>query len=674
MHRRLLVTAVLAVLSALPAAAQTLPASLPASVPPVPEGTALSRAVSIGGTSRIRMEAATAARPGQTLPASFARWEFAPTVTAYGIPFGIDLLFTTEASRVGTDVSRLAGGLSLGSDRLRSLARERVQARLERLAADQLSDSLGVLSDSTVAAGLAAVADVRARVDSLALRVADARARIDARRADFAELQALARDPERIPARAMQRLGLLSRAESRALSVPSFGIGVVSPVYARTALWGVTATGAMAEVVAGPFVLAAAGGRVRDPLPGRADILNPAFGTLRSRTLAGGRLGVGRPLGSNLLLHGVLARDAGDGAAVLLDSLGGLARPAQQSVAGGLSGAIAIAGRFRLSGEATGVVFTSDRDGPAFDSTLSAQIPSSLRSLTGANLTSSVDGAGLVRAEWRSPATRFDATAEYVGPGFANLAAPGLRRDRARGGVSGEQRLMRGRLTLSGQAEAERDNLAGTKRATTDSGRYGLGIAASPRGLPSVRVQGLLSTRRTAADSAGAGGFTFSSTVLTAQASHTLRLGALVSSTQLVAVRSDFRSEAGAPGTLFLADGATTTVSLTETLLRGSLSGSLGYDLTALSGEPAQHRGRAAVSAVAFRTASGEAVVVGLTGSAERGGLFGSVAELDLSAAAPAGPLGLLDARVGQTWIGAGALSGASSRQTRVAVVLTRSF
>ena len=652
--------------AALPAAAQT---AAPAETPP---------AVTLGGTSRLRLEAASAARPGQTIPASFARWEIAPTVTAYGIPFGVDLLLTTEASRTGADVSRLAGGISLGSDRLRALARERVQARLERLVAEQLADSLAGIADSATVATLAgaaeAVGSVRARADSLVLRLADVRARLDARRADLAELQALARDPEQIPARAMQRLGLLSRAESRALAVPSFGVGVIAPVYARTALWGVSATGATAEVVAGPVILAATVGRVRDPLPGRADLLTPAFGSPRRRTLAAGRFGIGRPLGSNVTLHGVVARDARDGAVVGLDSLGALGPAAQQSVAGGLSGALAAFGRLRITGEATAAVFTSDRDGPAFDSTLASRIPEALRSLTGANITSSVDGAGALRAEWRSAATRLDATAEYVGPGFVNLAAPGLRPDRFRTGGTAEQRLLRGRVTVSGQAEVERDNVARTKRATTDSGRFGLGLAVAPRGLPSVRVSGLVTRRRTAADTSGGGAFSFSSSLLTAQASHTLRAGALISSTQAVAVVSDFRSEVLVGPTPFRTTGGSATLSITETLVRGQLSGSLGYDFTALRGDPAQHRVRGGVTAVALRTRAGDPVVVGLNASADRGGLFGSVSEVELTAAAPAGPLGVLDARLSQTWIGAGLLSATPTRQSRVAVVLTRTF
>ncbi len=625
---------------------------------------AARRALTFGGTSRIEAEASTVQRFGQGTPPSFLRWTLTPTVDVYGIPFGVDLLFTTEDRRLDTDASRLAGSFNLGTQQLSALVRERLRVRLERLVSAQAEALLG----DTLLAG----ADtLRARLDSLRMRVDDVRARIDGARAEVdarrAQIERLTRLAQRLDGLArsgdlsgalgeLRQTGLLSRAERRALRFPSLGLGVVTPQYSPYTLAGVPALGATVEIAPGLPFLSLAAGRVRDPISGDVVYLDPSLGRPLGRTLVAARAGLGRPSGSHLLATGMLARDD----RAVPDTLLGRVTPERSVVAGLAAGLGAFGGRLRVRGEASGALFTRDVDAPAIDSTLDVDLPGIVGLLGGATIASSVDAAGEGRVEWRSASTDLSVGGLYIGPGYVSLGAPGLRPDRLAFDGRIEQQFFDRQMSVGALLEQERDNLGDTKSATSDALRTGLSLGVTRRGGPYARLNVRRDVRRTESD---ASALSYTSSLVSAQAGHTLRRGRVLASTTVVGVYNGLSG----PGI----DYTTTTLTVAETIGLGLHALTLSYGFSGRRGaygEGNQHRVDARASTVVRR------VRLGLGGTLDRSGDLGGLTGLDLSVGAALGPFGDLDLRVEQSWISKGLYAPEAFQQARASLVLTRSF
>jgi len=185
-----------------------------------------------------------------------------------------------------------------------------------------------------------------------------------------------------------------------------------------------------------------------------------------SRMLYSGRFGFGRKEGTHFFLTGLYAADdttppennwqPNPNDTVSPPDSFEVVRPQENYVLGAEFNLDLYNGDFRLESEVAGCEVTRDRRMPveSWD-----WMPGWIESTLKPRMSSSFDYAFKVRPVARLLDTRVFGKAEYVGPGFQSLGAPGLRRDNLALGAGIERELFSRSVFLSLAYTAERDNL-----------------------------------------------------------------------------------------------------------------------------------------------------------------------------------------------------------------------
>lgn len=285
-------------------------------------------------------------------------------------------------------------------------------------------------------------------------------------------------------------------------------LGDFTDSYTPHTFSGVRVRGGGAAVNPGLLRLGAFGGRAQSA------VLGPASSASYARTLAGGRVGVGRDDGSYFDLIFIRARDdagslppPGDSAFVdprLEDptvdpdtlAVGTLLNPfsvtPQENVVAGATGRIALfERRLTLRGELTGSGYSRDVRASALDNeALLNEIPGFVRGLFTPRIGSTFGAAYTAGADVRFGT--FAGTANYrrVDPGYMALGVASMINDYSAWEVGGTQRF--GRVaTLRLDAARQNDNLVGQKAFTTLRDRYGgvFTLRPMPRLTTSLRLQ-----------------------------------------------------------------------------------------------------------------------------------------------------------------------------------------
>jgi hypothetical protein len=285
-------------------------------------------------------------------------------------------------------------------------------------------------------------------------------------------------------------------------------LGDFTDSYTPYTFSGVRVRGAGAEVNPGLLRLAMFRGQAQTA------VLGVAMNTAYARTLAGGRVGVGRADGSFVDVILVRARDdAGslpppgdtafadprlDDPTVDPDTLavGTLVNPLavtpQDNIVAAAAGRLLLFDRrLRLQGEVSGAGYTRDvRASELGNQAILGEIPGFLRGLFTPRVGSSFGAAYTSSAEVR--VGRFSGTASFrqVDPGYVALGVASLLNDQRGWGLSGTQRFGRA-ASIRLDAARQRDNLIGQKAFTTQRDRYGAMATLKPaaRLSSSLRVQ-----------------------------------------------------------------------------------------------------------------------------------------------------------------------------------------
>lgn len=226
--------------------------------------------------------------------------------------------------------------------------------------------------------------------------------------------------------------------------------GDYTPALSRFTAQSVRIRGGGFELTPGRFRFSAAGGQAQE-----ASNLS-VFDAAPKRVLFAGLVGYGDPAGAFVELSALHAVDDSAGTDTLSVA------PVENvvtAVAGGFR-----FGRVRFKGDFGASLFSRDIRASELDS---LSQPSTGSGLFTPRLSSRFDYAW--SAESRLTLGRGSVAAQFeeIGPGFTTVGNPYMANDRREARLSGNVRLLRGRLSTAGTVGLRHDNLAGDKRGTT---------------------------------------------------------------------------------------------------------------------------------------------------------------------------------------------------------------
>ncbi len=431
------------------------------------------------GESRLVGEVSNRSGSYSEIPDDFARWEFSPTASIYGVPFTLDVLLSTENSTSRQRINSIRFGLdrSMLESTLLNRAYDKI-SDLYDLKALEESEGIDRVRDSLTHYGEEGMADV-------------------ARLKELTDIEKLRDQKLSESVSQLKDLGLASATESFFMNFPALEVGVTYPTYSSLTLQGAAVTGANVEFNPGKFYIAGAGGRTRSrvdlggfPDPFRSvefQLPDPTY----DRTLAAGRIGFGRLEGSNFILTALYAID--DKATIPLDTtllpdtVALPLTPMANYVVGASSEIEIIPNQVSFGGEASLGVTTHDLTS---GSVVNPDIPGFISDAFDLKVSSSADWAYNLHAKVWVPqsATRFSGSIDMVGPGYQSLGAPNLRHDLVRYQAQFDQRLLSQQLSFTGSFRTEHDNLLDVNPATTTLTSYSAGVGVNIRKLPWLRV------------------------------------------------------------------------------------------------------------------------------------------------------------------------------------------
>jgi hypothetical protein len=290
--------------------------------------------------------------------------------------------------------------------------------------------------------------------------------------------------------------------------------GSFSEFYTPTTLSGIRITGAGFDVRPGLLHIGAIGGRAQQA----------AFGGLTSgsfeRWIAGGRVGVGRPVSSgrrgafidvmmlrswddpgslpspdDTAAYGPFLPDSlaaqPDTALLPRDSINPFAvTPQENAVVGLASGVPLFGGRIYWSGEINGSIHSRDRRAsPLGDSAIDERYSGLMRRLVSPRVGTHADHAWRTEIDLRldrlpgaTPRAPRSLAAtigyRYVGPGYTSLGSAFLPNDQE--GIDGRAVLRLGRTAIHLDGMRQTDNLIGQKLETTVRNRFGGAVTLQP--------------------------------------------------------------------------------------------------------------------------------------------------------------------------------------------------
>ncbi len=268
-----------------------------------------------------------------------------------------------------------------------------------------------------------------------------------------------------------------SRDESILSFISTIGVGAFNPYFSNLTLNAANISGVNLAIDPGRFHLAVAGGRNRRPV--EASGSDP--GVLQ-RDIYAIQTGLGSPYGSHLhlcLLHG----EDREGS-IEVDSTF-MVTPQENWVTSIDMGALLAGGRVRIQGELAGSVLTRDTGSPDVDSD---KVPRWLLDLTGINVSSGFGWAFNALSSVRFSENTLSLSLSRVEPGFSSMGAPYLRNDRMMVEARAERYFMGRQMNAGVYYRWDRDNLAGTRSATTTGNSYGVRIGLAFMGYPRLNV------------------------------------------------------------------------------------------------------------------------------------------------------------------------------------------
>ncbi len=444
------------------------------------------------GNTRLYAESSSRQGYFSERPRQYAFWEFNPTFALFGIPFGVNVLYSTEDDSLRQHINMAA--LSLDPTILKNYIISRAQAKAEEYLAkyegelESAKDSIAMYGDS-----LAKYNPERLKELEETVRMYDIRG--------MSAKDVLARRD------LLEKAGLLSTFEKVMLWMPRVVVGTSYPSYNEFTLNGIGVNGVDFEWNPGKFYMAFTTGKVLNPIQQYirypvnviknpdSTIIQPIYG----RNLTAFRIGYGRRDDTYFILTAMKAKDDAttqpyDSTKISTDTVPTVSdvTPQENYVVDFEGNVSLFEDRWILRGEVAGSLFTSDTRSSdiQFGDSTNSDVPGIVKDNINLKVSSFIDWSALANTTVNIPetATRFSATARRIGAGFRSLGLLNQRNDYIRYDVRIDQGLFSRQLSVGGFVRRDLDNLISWKRNTTEIFAYGVTLGISPRKLPYIRA------------------------------------------------------------------------------------------------------------------------------------------------------------------------------------------
>lgn len=373
--------------------------------------------------SKLLLESSNRTGTLSQTPEQFARLQIDPTLELFGVPFGLNLIISTEQNTKKSNLNRGAFTFARNSPSMKFNIQQRIEDKIEEIKMQKESALLDTLSQFK------------------SIDTAEFDQRIEA-------LEELSASNPADDIELFKNAGVISSTEELLLNFPSLGFGKVNPQFSELFFSGVTLNGALAEYNPSGFYTGLAIGKVQrdvpidgisiDPSEGSNEIITPEF----YQNVYSLRFGLGTKGKNNLILSATYADDDEQTLLFkkLFDSTGSKLSP-QQNYVLGMSGGIALDSiGLSLTGELNTSVFTENT---LSGIVINRSVPSFLVDLLGKDKIkngSLVDISYAARAKYKpSESTSFAAGVRMIGPGYRSVGTYGLRTDVFRGDLGFEQ-------------------------------------------------------------------------------------------------------------------------------------------------------------------------------------------------------------------------------------------
>ena len=471
--------------------------------------------IQFNGTTRLWGQTSNRQGLYQSLPPSFVRWDLSSILSIYGIPISVNALVTSEQNSTDQKLNYFNVGLSQAD--LQQQVRMRIAQKvteLQELARQKVQQGIDALTDSLKAYSPEKLKDL-AQIDN-----------IDKLR----ELQNLKPSDLEQKMHELVDMGIASATSRIASLFPTLAIGTTFPQYSSLTLGGVPVTGVDVEFTPGPFYFAFTTGAVLDATPGFGSLTSLLTQSSFNRRITAGRFGIGSKDDTHLYFTGVYGRD--DAGSLNRDSLDQRITPKANHVVGSEGKLLLFDDRLNIEGEGAFSLSTDDVEGAELSD---SGIPSWIQKVFKPNITSSYDYAFSFRGGYAvsQNGTMLSALVTRVGPGYASMGAPYLRKDILRYEGKLEQRLFDRQASVSAYYRRDKDNLIAWKQSQTTVSALGLQMALNFRNLPYLRFSyaPLSQQNQSVADSLK---IENSISILSAMSGYTFRTdGGLISSTNV---------------------------------------------------------------------------------------------------------------------------------------------
>ncbi|RPI17739.1 MAG: hypothetical protein EHM58_08245 [Ignavibacteriae bacterium] len=353
------------------------------------------------GTSELYGEAANRFGKFSKEPQRFADWNIDPTLNIKGIPFGLNLLFSTKEN-VSKDKQNI-NSLSFGFD----------PSKLKDIVEEKVKDYLESRKD-----------EVEQKIKEKGEQYRD-------------KIESETKDNY------MKSLALPYKIFN---AINTLGLGVTYPSYSKYTLSGVPVTGLNFEFNPGIFYISVTGFNNKKPIE------NKTF----KRNLYAGKLGVGKKDKSHLYFSLLYAKDNEN--SIKVADTNSVLKPAANYVLSTEAKLNLLKNKLSIEGEVAVSLLTSDITAPDI---VSSAIPSWIKNIFKPKNSSSFDGFYTGKISFDNPVSNSKTYLKVmmIGPGYRSLGSSSTLNDMLRFEFKLDQKFMNNKISASIQLFNDRDNL-----------------------------------------------------------------------------------------------------------------------------------------------------------------------------------------------------------------------
>ncbi len=374
--------------------------------------------------SKLFGESANRSGTGSDKEPRYGYWELNPSLSLYGLPFSMPLLFSTENSASRQNINTL--GLNLDISTIKDFITERIEKEKDKIL-QEAKKEITSMTDKQ-----------KDKLES------DAKGKV------------------------MSGINPLLKVVT---SFRTLGFGTTYPDYTPLTVSGVPLTGVNVELNPGWLYLAFGGFKNQKPID------NESY----KRNIYTGRLGVGQKDATHLYFTGMLAKD--DENSITLDPSNQVLTP-KANYLFGIEGKLELfRKKLSLEGEISGAMLTRDTRDADLESNA---IPQFVKNMIHPKISSSVDYSYTLKGVFNNEKSNTKVTTglRMLGPGYTSLGVPNLSTDKLEFKTKIDQKFHNKQIGLTGEFMWQKDNLIEWKRYTTNVTRFSIGANFRFKGMP----------------------------------------------------------------------------------------------------------------------------------------------------------------------------------------------